>query len=405
MKTLLTLWLIAISTLLAAQELTVSTITEEFDASGGVKLGPDGHLYIGNFGASLSQGTGSQVWRLNLETLELEVFATGLVGASGNAFDNQGNFYQSNIGGGYVSKITPDGQVSTFVSQGISVPVGVAIDQQDNLYVCNCAGPFANTIRKVTPDGVSTQFAGGSIFTCPNGITIDKDGNLYVSNFNNSNVIRITPEGQASIFAIIPLNNNGHLTYFEPFNTLFVNSHGTSSVYAVNLEDRIVNRIAGTGQRGNADGLADQATFSRPNGIALSVTGDTLYLNSSIPTVDNPGNNFFPLNPSVIRMITGLRQIFTAADEAGQPSTWRARLFPNPSKGKLAVELHLKEKSELQASVFNSMGKEIRTEAWGVLPAGPRQETLNLENLPAGQYYLMVSDREQAQTLPFQLVK
>ena len=61
MKTLLTLWLIAISTLLAAQELTVSTITEEFDASGGVKLGPDGHLYIGNFGASLSQGTGSQV--------------------------------------------------------------------------------------------------------------------------------------------------------------------------------------------------------------------------------------------------------------------------------------------------------------------------------------------------------
>ncbi|MCO6487198.1 MAG: hypothetical protein J5I98_02215 [Phaeodactylibacter sp.] len=63
------------------------------------------------------------------------------------------------------------------------------------------------------------------------------------------------------------------------------------------MDDRIVTRIAGNGQRGNTDGPADQSTFSRSNGVALSLTGDTLYLNSSIPTIDDPGNNHYPLNP------------------------------------------------------------------------------------------------------------
>ncbi|MCB0563517.1 MAG: hypothetical protein KDD01_03995 [Phaeodactylibacter sp.] len=405
MKTLFTLALLAFPFLLPAQNLTVSTITEEFDASGGVKLGPDGHLYIGNFGASLSQGSGSQVWQLNLETLELEVFATGLVGASGNAFDSQGNFFQSNIGGSSISRITPDGQVSTFVSQGISAPVGIAIDEQDNLYVCNCGGPFANTIRKVTPEGVSTQFAGGNIFSCPNGITIDQEGNLYVSNFNNSNVIRVTPEGQASIFAIVPGGNNGHLTYFEPFNTLFINSHGSSSVYKMSLADRIVSRIAGNGLRGNSDGPADQATFSRPNGVALSATGDTLYLNSSIPTVDNPGSNFFPLNPSVIRMITGIRELFTSADRIEAPGSWQARLFPNPSDGNLNLELELNEKDDLQISVLDSTGKQVYSEEWGQLSSGLQRKELKLDGLPAGHFYLLISSPVQALTLSFQLVK
>lgn len=198
---------------------------------------------------------------------------------------------------------------------------------------------------------------------------------------------------------------NGHLTYFEPFNALFVNSHGSSSVYKVGLEDRIVSRIAGTGQRGNADGPAGQSTFSRPNGVALSSTGDTLYLNSSIPTVDDPGNNHYPLNPSVIRMIAGIRGAFTSAGGLAPMATWHARVFPNPSHGALGLELELETKDELQVSVLDSAGKEIYTETWGAVPTGLLQKTLNLAAYPAGQYYLMVSGRKQGQALPFQLVK
>ena len=292
-----------ISTLLYTQR-KVSTLTTQFPGSGGVKLDKAGKIYVGNFGDDLSQGVGSQIWRID-KNGNRSLFASGFVGASGNAFDSQGNFYQANIGGAKISKVSPEGSVSTFVTHGISCPVGLIFDEEDNLYVCNCCGTFGNTIRKVTPEGVSTRFAGGNIFNCPNGITIDPAGNLYVSNFGNGTVVKITPQGTPGFFASIPGNNNGHLTYSSAHDALFVNSHGSSKVYKLTLNGDL-SVLAGTGVRGNKNGDTDQATFSRPNGIALTPSGDTLYLNSSIPTVDNLAINSRPLNPSVVRMITGL---------------------------------------------------------------------------------------------------
>jgi len=405
MKHLITLLLLFTATYLCAQQLQVSTITEEIDASGGVKLGPDGHLYIGNFGEALSTPDGNQVWRLNLETFELEVYATGLQGASGNDFDSQGNLFQSNIAGGYISKITPEGEVSTFVSQGISAPVGIAIDKQDNLFVCNCDGAFANTIRKVTPEGVSTEFSNSNLLSCPNGITIDKNDNLYITNFNNSRLIKITPQGEASIFAFIQGNNNGHLTYFEPCDALFVNSHGSSSVYKINLGDGIVNRIAGTGQRSNIDGPADMATFSRPNGIALSTTGDTLFLNSSIPTQDNPNTNYYPLNPSVIRMITGVSEICSVVNTEEQYTGWNARLYPTVSSGVVTLSMELPRKDNIQIQIFDVQGKAVYEKQLGRLPAGPHTQAIRLNDSLSGQFYLLISGEQTMRTLPFQIVK
>lgn len=191
-------------------QITVNTVTDPFPASGGVKVGPDHNVYIGNYGDALPNANGSQIWVYEPSTGILSEFANGLQGASGNAFDSQGNFFQSNIAGSYISKVTQEGFVSTFTSVGISSPVGIAIDEEDNLYVCNCGN---NTIRKVTPKAVSTQFSSGSLFACPNGITLDGSGNLYVSNFNNGNVIKINAGGYPSLFATIPGGNNGHLTY------------------------------------------------------------------------------------------------------------------------------------------------------------------------------------------------
>ena len=47
---------------LFAQNPVTSTITDEFKGSGGVKLGPDGFLYVADFGTGLSQADGFQVY-------------------------------------------------------------------------------------------------------------------------------------------------------------------------------------------------------------------------------------------------------------------------------------------------------------------------------------------------------
>jgi len=309
MKTLNKLFLIAFLLLFwqaTFTQIMVKTITNSFNGSGGLQMGKDGMLYIADFGQGLDNANGTTVWRLDYKNeAQPKVYATGLSGASGNDFDSQGNLFQSNIGGNSISKIDANGNTSFFTSSGISCSVGINIDLEDNLYICNCCGTFGNTIRKVSKIGASSLFSSSPLFFCPNGITRDENDNLYVSNFSNGNVIKINPQGQASLLAttrgIAP--SNGHIIYSEKEKVLYVASHGAHRIYKLELNGNL-SVLAGSGSRGNRDGTALQATFSRPNGLALSVTEDTLFVNSSIPTTDTGGR---PLNPSVIRIITGLR--------------------------------------------------------------------------------------------------
>ena len=324
----------------------VITLVDSFPASGGVKLGPDGNVYIGNFGDALSNANGTQVWRYLVEEDSLEVFATGLQGASGNDFGPNGNLYQSNIAGNKISKITPNGQVSDY-ALGLSAPVGVVSDGEGRLYVCECG---SNEISVVDTLGNVTLLSDTSILLCPNGITMDFDGNLYISNFNNSNIIKMdTATGEASIFAMVIGNNNGHLTFFEKDSLFYVASQGSSRIYTVDLSGN-VSWLAGSGTRGNNDGTLNQSSFSRPNGIALSEGGDTVYINSCVPIT----NVNFPLNPSKLRAIVGLVNPVTPliAFQSSKPL-----LYPNPTRNELNIK-GLKS-GNYWVKILNSTGKVI----------------------------------------------
>ena len=243
---------------------TVTTLTGQFNASGGVTVDTSGAIYVADFGAALGIQTGTNVYRVTLNG-DVTVFASGLSGASGNAFDSQGNLFQSNISGGRISKITPDGTVSTFTTTNIQSPVGVTVDENDNVYTTNCK--TLGEIIKTTPAGVSTIFAINNLMSCPNGLTIDNDGNLYTSNFNNGNVIKITPAGVVSFLATIPGGNNGHIIFGN--GRLYVVARRGNQIYELSLAGS-VKLLAGTGSVGNSDGGALQSTWFIPNGIGIS---------------------------------------------------------------------------------------------------------------------------------------
>lgn len=76
----------------------VLTLTASIQAgSGGMAVDADGNIYMADFGAALSAPPGTRVFKITPEG-EVSVFATGLVGASGNAFDSKGDLFQSNNG-------------------------------------------------------------------------------------------------------------------------------------------------------------------------------------------------------------------------------------------------------------------------------------------------------------------
>lgn len=380
--------------LYAQEETSTVTLTSEFKGSGGLSLDENGNLYIGDFGDFLTagdtDGQTNNVWKLDTD-LNLSVFSSGFVGASGNAFDSNGVLYQSDIAAGAVYKVVNG--VRTFVTaSGISGPVGLTFDSQGNLFVCNCS---TNSIQKITfNQGVvssSTTFASGTpILFCPNGITIDDSDNLYVSNFSNGNIVKIAPNGAMSVIVSTPGGStsgpsNGHLDYHQVTNTLYIASHGSNKIYSVDLDDvpYNLNTIAGSGIRGNIDSEdALLARFSRPNGVALTQTGDSIYINSAVPVTNIPNN---PLNPQVIRLIKGV-QSGNLSVESVRPIS-NVKTYPSIIEDKFYIEANvLSANHYINIKLFDIKGKIIKEVNDIDLNNGKLKIELELSDLSAGIY-------------------
>ncbi|MEO5564398.1 MAG: hypothetical protein ABIR18_13210 [Chitinophagaceae bacterium] len=130
---------------------------------------------------------------------------------SGIAFDKQGNLYVADPYNFRIRKITPAGQVSTFAGSGVfghadgtaltakfTFPVDIVVDSHDNLFVSD-----GNRIRQITPKGDVSTIAGstagyvngnGSVakFNGEIGLGIDANDNIYVADFGNSVIRRIS---------------------------------------------------------------------------------------------------------------------------------------------------------------------------------------------------------------------
>lgn len=167
------------------------------------------------------------------------------------AVDGIGNIYIADTNNHRIRKMTPVGVVTTFAgsSQGFSngtssaakfnFPMGVAADPSGNIYVADSGN---NRIRKITSTGVVTTIAGGPAgfsdnagvfarFNSPQDIAIDVSGNLYVADVNNARIRKITPTG-------------------------------------------IVSTLAGSGVSGFNNGTGSVAQFNTPMGVTVDAIGN-----------------------------------------------------------------------------------------------------------------------------------
>jgi sugar lactone lactonase YvrE len=243
----------------------VTTVTDTLDgAVGGVTVDALGYVYVADFG--------ERVWRLS-PWGELEVHATGLYGASGNAIDNRGRLLQANFFGNSISRISRSGEVETLAS-GLQGPVGIAVGSGDTLTVTNCNG---NTLSRITPDGRVTPFATSSLFNCPNSIARRPDGSFAVANFSDGRVLTVSAAGVVSEYVVIPGGGNGHLTFAA--GDLYVTSMRGTRIHRVDSAGT-VSPFAGDGRLASLDGdSAGGGSFSTPNGIAYDARRDALYTN------------------------------------------------------------------------------------------------------------------------------
>lgn len=265
----------------------VVTLTDTLPGGvGGVAVDRAGMIYVADFA--------NTVWRVT-PAGEVQVFATGLYGASGNAIDSQGRLIQSNFYNHTVSRISRTGEVTTLAT-GFNGPVGIAMGPEDEMVVTNCSG---NTLSKLTPDGTVSPFAESPLFACPNGITRAPDGTHFVVNFSDTSVLSVSDDGTVREFAQLPGGGNGHITFAR--GSLWATSFRGNRIYQIGL-DGTVTLAGGTGTPGGSDGPALEATFTLPNGIATNVQQNRLYINDYL--VRPQGTELVPPAPrSILRQI------------------------------------------------------------------------------------------------------
>ncbi len=265
--------------------------------------------------------------------------------------DASGNLYVADFVSHKIRKISASGIVSTLAGSGLAgsangtgsaasfnYPQGICADAAGNIYV---GDTYNNMIRKITSAGVVSTFAGsgvtgnadgtgtGASFSHPQGICFDAGGNMYVADVGNHKIRKITPSGVVSTFAGSGIagsaDGTGTASSFNSPAGICIDANG--DMYVSDSQNRkirkvtlsgVVSTFAGSGASGATDGLGTAASFASPVGICIDASG-TIYV------ADASNAKIRKINPS------GLVSTFLGSGIAGDlDATGTAARFWNP---------------------------------------------------------------------------
>lgn len=203
--------------------------------------------------------------------------------------DSKSNLFVSELNGGRIREITPDGTVTTFLGGGTGFPqVGtnasvypgrIAIDKFDNLWFANYS-----QLAKVTPNATVTTTNLGVTMDFSSGFACDSMGNVYF--VSGQRIMRYTTNGLLETFAgsgnVGYQNGNGIFTAFnEPRGLAFDQADNLFVADSQNwvirkiTPNRVVSTYAGTPHVNDfTDGPSTNASFHYLGGIATDLAGN-----------------------------------------------------------------------------------------------------------------------------------
>ena len=197
-------------------------------------------------------------------------------------------------------------------------------------------------IRKITPQGVVTTFAGvkgpaigewrdgngsNARFWDPHGLTVDADGNVYVADGLNNAIRKITPQADVSTVAGSNLRNgsiNGNALTLASFNyPSGVVRDSKGNLFVADTSNNLIRKITPEGvvstfSDGNVMGNGIQTAFNEPQSLAID-SKDNLYV------ADTYGHTIQKITPDgVVSILAGKFGISGAVDGTGESARFNA---------------------------------------------------------------------------------
>ncbi len=246
-------------------------------------------------------------------------------------YEASGSLLVTDGTGGPFRRISIGGVVSS-PYPGLSAGSSTAVDSAGNIYVAQRAP--SNKISKIDSSGIIYTVAGSTAgyldgigtaaqFNDPVGIAVDSIGNIFVTEWQNRRIRKITPAGVVTTFAgsgaqanvdglglaasftspwglTIDSANNLYVTESAPYGGTGTDGNRIRKISSAGQ----VTTLAGSGVKGAADGTGISASFTAPTGITVDLGGNLYVVEGYI--LGYNGNRIRRISPSgVVTTIAG----------------------------------------------------------------------------------------------------
>lgn len=199
--------------------------------------------------------------------------------------DADGNFYIADTLNHAIRKVTPAGIISTFAGGGygfgdgqgtnatFNAPRGVAADGNGNIYIADTGN---NAVRKISTAGaVSTLVSEG--LKAPYDVEV-AGSTVFISDTENGALKSVSTSGGSVTTITTALSDARKIAVTSNGAFVYVADAGSHRVLKVDVAGSAISVVAGDGTQGYQEGTGSAAQFQTPWGVALNAAQTKLYV-------------------------------------------------------------------------------------------------------------------------------